>query len=302
MADYEFVTVDVFTDQRFGGNPLAVFPDARGLSDAQMQALAREFNLSETTFVLPAADPANTARVRIFTPVRELPFAGHPNVGTGFVLARAASDRPETMIFEEGAGPVVVTILRGADGKPSGAELEAPHSLSIGDGLPSDTLADCVGLDPSDVRTEAHYPLVAGVGLGFIIAELTDREALARARPDLSAFREAAESFPHLADHFAVHLYVRDPDDPARLATRMFAPLGGIAEDPATGSANAALAALLVSLAPGEDVTLGFDIAQGVEMGRPSRLIAEASKTGEGAVLARIGGSCVPVMRGVVEL
>ena len=93
MAAYEFVTVDVFTDQLFGGNPLAVFPDARGLSDARMQALAREFNLSETTFVLPPADPANTARVRIFTPLRELPFAGHPNVGTGFVLARMASDR-----------------------------------------------------------------------------------------------------------------------------------------------------------------------------------------------------------------
>ena len=184
------------------------------------------------------------------------------------------------MIFEEGAGPVAVTILRGADGQPSGAELEAPHSLSLGDGLPSDTLADCVGLDPSDVRTEAHHPLVAGVGLGFIIAELTDREALARARPDPSAFREAAERFPHLADHFAVHLYARDPDDPTRLATRMFSPLGGIAEDPATGSANAALAALLVSLAPGEDVTLGFDIVQGVEMGRPSRLFARGEQDG----------------------
>jgi trans-2,3-dihydro-3-hydroxyanthranilate isomerase len=302
MAAYEFVTVDVFTDQLFGGNPLAVFPDARGLSDARMQALAREFNLSETAFVLPPTDPANTARVRIFTPLRELPFAGHPNVGTGFVLARMAPDRPEAMTFEEDAGAVVVTILRGADGKPTGAELEAPHSLSLGDGLPADTLADCVALDPSDVRTEAHHPLVAGVGLGFVIAELTDRAALARARPDPSAFREAAERFPHLADHFAVHLYVRDPDDPARLATRMFSPLGGIVEDPATGSANAALAALLVSMAPGEDVTLGFDIAQGVEMGRPSRLFAQASKTGEGAVLARIGGNCVPVMRGVVEL
>jgi trans-2,3-dihydro-3-hydroxyanthranilate isomerase len=302
MADYEFVTVDVFTDQMFGGNPLAVFPDARGLSDAHMQVLAREFNLSETTFVLPPADPANTARVRIFTPLRELPFAGHPNVGTGFVLARAAPDRSQAMTFEESAGPVAVTILRDADGRPIGAELEAPHSLSLGDGLPTDTLADCVGLEPSDVRTEAHHPLVAGVGLGFIIAELTGREALARARPDPSAFRKAAERFPHLADHFAVHLYARDPDDATRLATRMFAPLGGIAEDPATGSANAALAALLVSLAPGEDVTLAFDIAQGVEMGRPSRLFAEASKTGEGAVLARIGGSCVPVMRGVVDL
>jgi trans-2,3-dihydro-3-hydroxyanthranilate isomerase len=302
MADYEFVTVDVFTDQRFGGNPLAVFPDARGLSDAHMQALAREFNLSETTFVLPPADPANTARVRIFTPRRELPFAGHPNVGTAFVLARAAAERRETMTFEEAAGLVPVTILRGVDGQPIGAELEAPHSLSLGDGLPTELLADCVGLDPSDICTEAHHPLVASVGIGFIIAELASREALARAHPDTAAFSEAAGRFPELAAHFAVHLYARDPDDPARLATRMFAPPTGIMEDPATGSANAALAALLVSLAPGEDVTLAFDITQGVEMGRPSRLLAEASKTAEGAVLARIGGDCVPVMRGVVEL
>lgn len=307
MADYEFVTVDVFTDRVFGGNPLAVFPDARGLSEAQMQALAREFNLSETTFVLPPSDPASTARVRIFTPARELPFAGHPNVGTGFVLARRTqaipgTTAPDAFVFEEGAGPVTVTILRGADGLPTGAEVEAPHSLSLGEGMPTDMLASCAGLDPAEVRTEAHHPLVASVGLGFIIAELASHAALARAHPDASAFRTAAARFPELADHLAVHLYVRDPADPARVATRMFHPLGGIPEDPATGSANAALAGLLVSLAPGEDVSLAFDITQGTEMGRPSRMLAQASKTAEGAVIARIGGGCVPVMRGTASL
>src|SRR5487761_718332 len=121
MPSYEFVTVDVFTEQRFGGNPLAVFPEARGLRDADMQAIAAEFNLSETTFVLPPDNPQHTARVRIFAPRTELPFAGHPNVGTGFVLARRTQERPEHLIFEQGAGLVRVHILRDAAHAPTGA-------------------------------------------------------------------------------------------------------------------------------------------------------------------------------------
>src|SRR5208337_5685009 len=132
MPAYEFVTVDVFTEHRFGGNPLAVFPDARGLSDAQMQALASEFNLSETTFVLPPDNPQHHARVRIFTPKLELPFAGHPNVGTGFVLARREANPPEHLVFEELAGLVRVHIQRGPDNAITGARIAAPRALSIG--------------------------------------------------------------------------------------------------------------------------------------------------------------------------
>jgi len=296
MPDYEFVTVDVFTDRRFGGNPLAVFPDARGLSDEQMQALAMEFNLSETTFVLPPDNPQHHFKVRIFTPRVELPFAGHPNVGTGYVLAQRDSNPPEHYVFEELAGLVRVHLL------PDGARISAPHSLSIDISIPDDVIAACAGLREADIVTTAHTPLVASVGTPFVIAEVAGVEALSRASPDIGAFREAAERFPDVATRFSLHLYARRGGDATRLEARMFAPLGGVLEDPATGSANAALAALLTSLAPGENADLSYEILQGVEMGRPSLIIASARKTAEGPVLATVEGTCVPVLRGTVTL
>ena len=298
MPSYEFVTVNVFTDRRFGGNPLAVLPDAAGLSDAQMQVLAREFNYSETTFVLPPEDPRHTAHVRIFTPAAEMPFAGHPNVGTGYVLASRAASTPEHFTFEEGAGLVRVHILRNAGGGPEGARISAPQALSIGAAVPVETVAECASLAPGDILTTAHDPLVASVGTPFVIAELASLAALARATPDLAAFRRAGQDAED--GRFNLHLYVRVDGDATRLRTRMFAPLVGVLEDPATGSANATLAALLTSLAPGDNVSLAYDIAQGEEMGRPSRLLATASKTPEGPVLATIAGSCVDVMHGRV--
>jgi len=143
---------------------------------------------------------------------------------------------------------------------------------------------------------------VASVGVPFIIVEVASVEALSRANPDLAAFRSGAAQFPDIAGHFALHLYARRGGDATQLRARMFAPLGGMLEDPATGSANAALAGLLTSLAPGENVDLHYEIQQGVEMGRPSQLIASARKTAEGPVLATVAGSCIPVMRGTVEL
>jgi trans-2,3-dihydro-3-hydroxyanthranilate isomerase len=298
MPEYEFVTVDVFTDQRFGGNPLAVFPDARGLTDAQMQSLAKEFNLSETTFVLPPKDPQHSAHVRIFTPQHEMPFAGHPNVGTGVVLAGRMEAPPEHLVFEEAAGLVRVHVQRGADGAVNGARVAAPHSLQLGSGVPTTTVADCLGLAEASVATALHDPIVASVGAPFVIAELADAGSLAAAEPNIAAFRDAAGRFPDLSHRFNLLVYVRIEGDATRLATRMFAPLTGVLEDPATGSANAALAALLTSLAPGENVDLHYDIIQGVEMGRPSRLLASARKTAEGPVEATIAGDCVSVMRG----
>jgi trans-2,3-dihydro-3-hydroxyanthranilate isomerase len=300
MPSYEFVTVNVFTDRRFGGNPLAVLPDAAGLSDAQMQVLAREFNYSETTFVLPPEDPRHTARVRIFTPAAEMPFAGHPNVGTGYVLASRATSTPEHFTFEEGAGLVRVHILREPGGRPEGARISAPQALSIGAAVSIETVAACASLAPGDIVTTAHDPLVASVGTPFVIAEVASLAALARATPDLAAFRRAAQDAGEASGRFNLHLYVRVDGDATRLRTRMFAPLVGVLEDPATGSANATLAALLTSLAPGDNVRLAYDIAQGEEMGRPSRLLATASKTPEGPVLATIAGSCVDVMHGRV--
>jgi trans-2,3-dihydro-3-hydroxyanthranilate isomerase len=304
MPTYEYVRVNVFTGERFGGNPLAVLTDARGLTGDQMQAIAREFNLSETTFVLPPDNPQHHARVRIFTPVHEMPFAGHPNVGTGFILARAMDNPPEHLVFEEIAGLVRVHILRGQDGQITGTRISAPRALSIGDDVPIETVAACASLNRGDFLTNAHDPLVASVGTRFVIAEVASLEALARAAPDIAAFRAAAPPADPSGGQlrFALLLYVRRDGDATRLRARMFAPLGGVLEDPATGSACAALAALLTSMAPGENVDLHYEIEQGVEMGRPSLLIASARKTGEGPVEATVAGSCVPVSRGTLEV
>jgi trans-2,3-dihydro-3-hydroxyanthranilate isomerase len=306
MPTYEFVTVNVFTGERFGGNPLAVLPNADGLTDEQMQAIARDFNLSETTFVLRPENTHHHARVRIFTPVQELPFAGHPNVGTGFVLARAMDNPPEHLVFEEIAGLVRVHVLRGPDDRITGARISAPRALSIGDAVPTETVAACASLTPADFVTTAHDPLVASVGAEFVIAEVATLEALARAVPDLAAFRAAgglaATPKAGAQPRFALLLYVRRDGDATRLRVRMFGPLGGILEDPATGSACAALAALLTSMAPGENVDLHYEIEQGVEMGRPSLLIASGRKTAEGPVEATVAGDCVTSGRGFLEL
>jgi trans-2,3-dihydro-3-hydroxyanthranilate isomerase len=290
MTTYPFVTLDVFTDTRFGGNPLAVFTDARGLSDAEMQSLAAEMNLSETTFVLPPQDAANTARVRIFNRTAEMPFAGHPTVGTGWVLSRAGRGEGGVLKLEVPAGVVEVKV------SADGATIAAPRPLSLGAELPVDVTAACAGLAPSDIIVANHRPLEATVGVAFIFAEVTD-EALTRAAPDLAAFRQAgAESPDDFGDRLSLHLYARDGDS---IRARMFAPNSGTVEDAATGSANATLAALLLSLS-GED-SGAWDIVQGVEMGRPSRLHATAHRTAEG-VVAAVGGGCVPVFSGAVEL
>jgi trans-2,3-dihydro-3-hydroxyanthranilate isomerase len=294
MPAYPFVTLDVFTHQRFGGNPLAVFTDARGLSGADMQKLAREFNLSETTFVLPPEDHAHTARVRIFTPHDEMPFAGHPTVGTGFVLAQMGRDVDGALTLEVPAGLVEVRITRDSAGEADGGVISAPRPLTLGRGLPVETAAACASLSPADIITTGHAPVEASVGVPFFFAEVTG-DALTRATPDLAAFRSAVNRQPDLGE-LALHLYARDG---ASVRTRMFAPLGGIIEDPATGSANATLSALLVSLSDAESQS--FDIVQGVEMGRPSRLAGAARRAPDG-IRATIGGGCVMVLRGEAVL
>lgn len=284
MSTFPFVTLDVFTDTRFGGNPLAVFTDARGLTDEQMQALAAEMNLSETTFVLPPADPANTARVRIFNRTAEMPFAGHPSVGTGWVLSQMGHGND--LRLEVIAGVVGVKIENG------GGVIAAPRALELGQPLPVDLAAACAGLRPEDVVTTAHAPIEASVGVGFIFMEVRP-EALSRAAPDLAVFRQAAKDHPDFGDRLSLHLYAHDGD--GRMRARMFAPNSGTVEDPATGSANATLAALLLSLS---DQDAGaWDVAQGVEMGRPSRLRISAQRE-SGGIYARVGGGCVPVLRG----
>jgi trans-2,3-dihydro-3-hydroxyanthranilate isomerase len=297
-----FQTVDVFTDRQFGGNPVAVIPDARGLSDAQMQALANEFNLAETTFVLPPDDPANTARVRIFTPRAEMPFAGHPNVGTAFVLAHqdavcgASVDR-RNMVFEEIAGLVRMRI-DSVDGRVTGASLAAPQQFRVARNFDVATIAQACSLDPSDIEVRRHPPCLASCGTPFVIAEVRDRAALRRAHQRTDVFL----SHVPRDEVTGIHLYVEDAEEGADYQSRMFAPLHGVFEDPATGSANVALIGLLAHVRRERSLRLEVAIGQGIDLGRPSLLRAVAEKA-DGVVIGTfIGGGCKPAMSGWINL
>lgn len=295
MAMYQYHTCDVFTRHRFGGNPLAVVPDARGLDTASMQALAREFNYSETAFVFPARH-GHTRQLRIFTPRIEVPFAGHPSVGTAFMLAALGeivlADHVATVTFEEHAGLVPVRIERDAHGHLY-CELTAPAPLALGPEVPVAILADAIGLGPADIVITGHPPQVASVGLPFALVEIATRSALARACANLTAFR-ALQARGITPD---IHLYTRDAGE-FDLHTRMFAPLDGVPEDPATGSANSALVALLANLDETSSGQQQWRIAQGEDMGRFSELIGRVDKSGGEITAVRIGGYCVRVLDG----
>jgi trans-2,3-dihydro-3-hydroxyanthranilate isomerase len=294
-----FVTVDVFTDRQFGGNPLAVVLDAQGLSTERMQAIAAEFNLAETTFVLPPKDPSNTAEVRIFTPKAEMPFAGHPNVGTAFALARAGESygRPvssDRLVFEEKAGLVPMDIHR-ENGVVVATRLAAPQQLSLGEIIASEIVASAVGLKPTDI---VGQPIIASTGNNFLFAEVRSRDVLKTALCNNDAF---AKHLP-MARTVGVHLYVDANEHGVEIQSRMFAPLYGVPEDPATGSANVTLIGLLAHNAKEKDLVLSKTIGQGFDMGRPSILQAAAEKKGGKVVATYIGGRCVPMMTGVIDL
>lgn len=291
MPSYPFETVDVFTDQRFGGNPLAVFTDARGLSTALMQQIAAEMNLSETAFVLPPDDPACDARVRIFNRTAEMPFAGHPSIGTAWVLARLRGLTGDRLRLELPAGIVEAVLARKPDGMPTGARIAAPQSLTTGAMLDPAAIAACIGVPVAEVRVDRHLPTEISVGVTFVAAELTP-SAIAAAIPDIARFRDTRATMPGDGDRLSLIVYARDGN---RLNARMFAPLAGTYEDPATGSANAALAALLLSLDGGDSTS--FTTRQGIEMGRPSTLHVEAVRTPAG-ITATVAGDCVAMFSG----
>ncbi|SFI14629.1 PhzF family phenazine biosynthesis protein [Albimonas pacifica] len=292
-----YATADVFTDAPLGGNPVATVFDAEGLSTDEMQALAVEFNYIESTFLLPPADARNTARLRIFTPDREIPFAGHPNIGTAFLLARsmaaAGAEVPGRFVFEELAGPVEITLAKDGD-RVCGAELLSPQPLSRGATAGAGAAARLLGLDAADVRTDRHQPQVASVGLAFLVVELQSREALRRAS------RQAGDALLPLDGARSVYAYVRDDAAPGEAAVaihaRMFTPR--LVEDPATGSATAAVAGLIAELA-GRDVAV--HASQGEDMGRPSRLVARAFRDGS-TTRATVGGRCAAMFEGTFEV
>ena len=292
--NFRYVTLDVFTDRRFGGNQLAVFPDARGLTDGEMQSLAAEMNYSETTFVLPPADAANTARVRIFHRTAEMPFAGHPNVGTAFVLADRARDG--LLRFEEIAGLVEIRLEHDAVGALASAVVAAPQALKVGGELPVELAAACAGITPDGIVTARHKPTLASDGGNARLLFEVTPEAMAAASPDLAAFRRAVAAHPELGGRLSVYLY---RPEGTGLRTRMFSPLAGTWEDPATGSAATPLAGFLLHLSGAESGS--WDIRQGVEMGRPSLLRAAARRTPQG-IRATVGGGCVRMFEGSVTL
>lgn len=293
-----YVVTDVFTDTPFLGNPVAVVLDAEDLSTEQMQRIAVEFGYSETTFVLPPDDAAHTARVRIFTPSREIPFAGHPNVGTAYVLATYAAMNdtplPETLLFEEIAGLVPVRLLKD-NGTVTGAELVTPEALSCRSEVSPEKVAACLSLTAEDIRTAVHNPLVASVGLPFLVVELASRDALRRCVPNLQGFRAVLP----LDGAVSVYAYTLDKDagEPGDLQARMLTPR--MTEDPATGSATAAVTALLALHR--DKTTLSLQVSQGVDMGRASTLYSGYDAS-SGKSVVRVGGSCVITMEGAFTL
>ncbi|MBN1372369.1 MAG: PhzF family phenazine biosynthesis protein [Anaerolineaceae bacterium] len=303
MRTYHFFTTDVFTDRAFGGNPLAVLPDARGLDTGQMQAITREFNFSETVFVLPPDSPEHTRRLRIFTPGKELPFAGHPTVGAGFVLA-SCGEIPLTgevtrVIFEEGVGPVPVTI-RASDGKPDFSQLTAARLPEEGPTPPpSGGIAAAFGLEASDLLGGDYAPQAFSCGVPFLFVPVQNRAVLEKIRLDRYKYDFV------LGQYWAkeVFFFSFDPERPGSdLRARMFAPALGVAEDPATGSAVASLAGYLGARDATQTGTLRKVIEQGFEMGRPSILELELDKTDGQISEVRVGGASVLVTEGTLTM
>ena len=294
---YKYYICDVFTKKRFGGNPLAVLPEAEGLTDNQMQQIAREFNFSESSFVFPP-EYGNTRKVRIFTPTLEVPFAGHPNIGTAFVLASSGmiGDLHESteIIFEEIAGLVPIFLRKFDDGS-IWCELQAPEKLSIGDTVSVEDLASAISLKSGDIITDTHPPQHTSVGLPFVITELKDRQALKKASVNIEGFKKLASKY----NTRFTHIYIRSNDE-FDVRTRMFAPFDGMPEDPATGSANCALGGLLTHYNDSDSGEFEWKIAQGVEMGRPSYLKARTQKKGGEVTATFIGGNSVMVSEGII--
>jgi trans-2,3-dihydro-3-hydroxyanthranilate isomerase len=292
-----FVQVDVFTERVFGGNPLAVVFEAAGLSDTEMQAIAREMNCSETTFLLPPTRPDCAARVRIFTPAREIPFAGHPTIGTAWVLATEQLLPPNTRRFnlEEGIGPVEVT-LEGEPARPSFLWMrhgEARFGPAL---IKRAGFARALGLAESELL--AGSPICTGsTGNTFLYVPLRDREVVDRARLDVPALLAAQGEGPNLG----VFVFAPDSDPKARRAySRMFAPhTSGVPEDPATGSASGPLGAYLVEhglVTPAATVDIVSE--QGTRMGRPSFIRIRVGMSAGRVSEILVGGSVVPVIEG----
>lgn len=297
--EIRYYTCDVFTDRPFGGNQLAVFPDATNIPEHILQSIAKEFNFSETTFVYPPDNPNHTKRVRIFTPANELPFAGHPTIGTAITLATIGAIPTQgietKIIFEEGVGNVPVTI-RLEDDKPPFAQLTAAKLPEFDDHVPSvESLATMLAL-PRHELDDGRFPIrYVSVGFPFLYVAVKNRQALRNIRVNTQMMEELKINevfvFTDDVEHSNVHF-----------RARMFAPLIGIPEDPATGSAAASFAGYLAVIHPTQNGALKWNIEQGIEMGRPSTLCIEAEKKEGTTIAVRVGGNAVVMTEGNFKL
>ncbi len=294
-----FTTLDVFTSERFAGNPLAVVAEAEGLDAARMQRIAREFGLPETVFVFPPADPAHAARLRIFTPATELPFAGHPTVGTAALLALSGdSSKPQHLVLEEGIGHVR------CHATPKASDLaHARFALPV---LPRQldwradptAVAAALGLSPADIDSDWFVPEKWSAGIEMCMVAVKSAAALSSACPDVSGWKAAfGDTGPR-----AVYVFCPEGEAPAKsFRARMFAPLLGIREDPATGSAAAALAGVLTAHGGLGTGAHSIVIEQGRDMGRPSTIELEVQIEGGKLTTASIAGDAVIVSRGTLN-
>jgi trans-2,3-dihydro-3-hydroxyanthranilate isomerase len=293
-----FVTLDVFTDKRFAGNPLAVVLEADGLDAAAMQAIAREFNLSETVFVQPPQDPAHRARYRIFTPKEEVAFAGHPTVGTAVLLGLVdGGGQAREMVLEANIGPVPCRVEPAGDCGQAMFQLPALPA-DAGPPPPAETLAAALGVDRGDIGFDKYLPSCFSAGIAFAFTPVKNLDAVRRATPDLAWFASDLSGNAHRA----VLVYCAETAEAGHdFHARMFAPSYGVPEDPATGSAAAAFAGVLTRFAGLTDGRHEFTIEQGYEMGRPSLIRLGLTLAGGKLVSASVGGGAVTVTEGTIE-
>ncbi len=296
-----FYTLDVFTDRAFGGNPLAMFPDATKIPEEALQSIALEMNLSETVFVYPPRDPKHSRRVRIFTPVCELPFAGHPTVGCAFALAALGEiplDGETRIVLEEGVGPVSV-LIRGAFKKPTFAQLTVAKLPEVGPPPPGRShLAEMLSLDATDILGGMQAPQAVSCGLPFLMVPLRDLDAVRRARVRMDQWDSSLKAY-WAPD---VMVFARDPEREGVIRARVFVPGQGIIEDPATGSAAAALGGYLAARETAQNASFSYVVEQGFEIKRPSIIELEIEKTNGEVSAVRVGGSAVMMSEAMMEI
>jgi trans-2,3-dihydro-3-hydroxyanthranilate isomerase len=293
-----FVTLDVFTEQRFAGNPLAVVLEPEGLDTDAMQTIAREFNLSETVFVFPPAEKANRAKLRIFTPARELPFAGHPTVGTAVLLGRIDGKKDVNFTLEENVGLVPCQVT--SSGPDSG---RATFNIPRLPGKEADSpdiakMAAALGLSAADMGLDGFTAARWNAGNPFTCVPVRNLNAIGRVKIDLAKFDEAFGG----GDHAAAFIFCRETAEAGHtFHARMFAPIMGVHEDPATGSAVASFSGYLAAQGKYADGQHLLGIEQGYEMGRPSQIELTLKMAGGKLTGASIGGNAVVVMEGTLE-